>query len=115
MSYVITEACIDVKDKACVEVCPVEAAEPALVVQDDIFVTGLEPQPRAPRADPKEALAVHAPHDAQVWVVAHALPPAGAGVELQRSVDDQDTVLARALADGPAVLEHRRLLKDLRS
>ncbi len=24
MPYVITEACIDVKDKACVEVCPVD-------------------------------------------------------------------------------------------
>ena len=25
MSYVIAEPCIDVKDKACVEVCPVQA------------------------------------------------------------------------------------------
>jgi len=24
MTYVITEPCIDVKDKACVEVCPVD-------------------------------------------------------------------------------------------
>jgi NAD-dependent dihydropyrimidine dehydrogenase PreA subunit len=34
MPYVIAEPCIDVKDKACVEVCPVdciyEGAEPAL-------------------------------------------------------------------------------------
>ena len=28
MPYVITEACIDVKDKACVEVCPVDCIHP---------------------------------------------------------------------------------------
>ena len=28
MAYIITETCIDVKDKACVEVCPVDCIHP---------------------------------------------------------------------------------------
>ena len=28
MAYYITETCIDVKDKACVEVCPVDCIHP---------------------------------------------------------------------------------------
>ncbi len=35
MTYVITEPCIDVKDTACVDVCPVDCIHPTLA--DDRF------------------------------------------------------------------------------
>ena len=35
MAYVITEPCIDVKDKACVEVCPVDCAYEG---RDQLFI-----------------------------------------------------------------------------
>ena len=53
MSYVITEPCIDVKDKACVEVCPVDciyeggACEPVCPVTA-IFTEDEVPEPSKP-------------------------------------------------------------------
>ena len=55
MPYVIAEPCIDVKDKACVEVCPVKAifaedevpeqSKPFIVLNKQFFVDNPEVKP----------------------------------------------------------------------
>ena len=54
LPYVITEACIDVKDRACVDVCPVqciyELEEPSLVLRSEYEAGAGEVGHRAPQA-----------------------------------------------------------------
>ena len=41
MTYIIAEPCLDVKDTACVEVCPVDCIHP-MKKEAEAFVAGIE-------------------------------------------------------------------------